>query len=267
MENPIAKQLEALLKLQAIDSKLDEISKLRGDLPEEVRDLEDEIAGYQTRIGRFSEELKTLQETIKQNNNLVREAEGLINKYQEQQNNVRNNREFEAIAKEVELQELEIKILKKKSGEAHLKIEAKEEQIEQTEATMTERKKDLANKQRELEQLIAESGEDEEKMQKERERRVKAVEGRLLKSYEKIRGNAQNGLAVVSVKRDACGGCFNVVPPQRQADIKERKKIIVCEHCGRILADVEDIVIPEKVTKKGLKKKEAAAALETPVEE
>jgi hypothetical protein len=261
MENLVAKQLEALLKLQSIDSKLDEIEKMRGDLPEEVRDLEDEIVGFNTRIGRFKEELNVLNDSIVQNKLLIKDAEKLIEKYEAQQNNVRNNREYDAISKEIELQQLEIQILNKKMREALAKIEIKEKQIEDTEGVLAGRNNDLANKQKELDQLIAESGEDEEKLQKERERRVKNIEPRLYKSYQKIRGNAQNGLAVVLVKRDACGGCFNIVPPQRQADIREKKKIIVCEHCGRIFADVEENVVVEKV-KKPTKKRGAAAVEE-----
>ncbi len=265
MENLVAKQLEALLKLQSIDSKLDEIEKMRGDLPEEVRDLEDEIIGFNTRIGRFNEELNNLNESIVHNKLLIKDAEKLIEKYETQQNNVRNNREYDAISKEIELQQLEIQILNKKMREALAKIEIKEKQIEDTEATLAARNRDLANKQKELDQLIAESGEDEEKLQKERERRVKNIESRLYKSYQKIRGNAQNGLAVVMVKRDACGGCFNIVPPQRQADIREKKKIIVCEHCGRVFADVEETVVVEKV-KKPTKKRGAAAVVEEKTE-
>jgi hypothetical protein len=198
-----------------------------------------------------------LNDSIVQNKLLIKDAEKLIEKYEAQQNNVRNNREYDAISKEIELQQLEIQILNKKMREALAKIEIKEKQIEDTEGVLAGRNNDLANKQKELDQLIAESGEDEEKLQKERERRVKNIESRLYKSYQKIRGNAQNGLAVVLVKRDACGGCFNIVPPQRQADIREKKKIIVCEHCGRIFADVEENVVVEKV-KKPTKKRGAA---------
>lgn len=262
VENTVPKKLEALLKLQAIDSKIDEIEKVRGDLPEEVRDLEDEIAGYETRIEKYNEELKVLNGSIVENKQLVKEAEKNIEKYQAQQMNVRNNREYDAISQEIELQELEIQILKKKMKEALAKIEAKEEQVEKTEDVMNERRKDLDNKKKELDAIVAESEEEESKLVKERDKRMKTIEPRLYKSYMKIRENAQNGLAVVAVKRDACGGCFNIVPPQRQADIREKKKLIVCEHCGRILADVEEVIVVEKVKKTTKRSTKVAAATE-----
>lgn len=266
MENTVAKKLEALLKLQIIDSKLDEIKKVRGDLPAEVQDLEDEIAGYETRIGKYKDELTTLNETISKYKQEIKEAERLIEKYQQQQNNVKNNREFEAISKEIELQDLEIQIAKKKIRETLAKIEKKDEAIEETENALGERNKDLKNKRKELDTIMSESEEDEDKLMKEREKRSKLIEPRLYKSYSKVRENAQNGLAVVMVKRDACGGCFNIVPPQRQAEIREKKKIIVCEHCGRILADVEEVVVveKEKVKKSGLRKKTEAISGVTP---
>lgn len=255
MENPIAKKLEALLKLQQIDSKLDEIEKIRGDLPEEVQDLEDEIAGYQTRIAKFNEELKAFNEAVTNNKLGIKEAEKLIEKYQAQQNNVRNDREFAAISKEIELQELEIEIFKKKNKELELKIEGKKKQIEETQKLLAERERDLENKRKELEIIIAESEEDEAKLFKEREKRAKSIDPRLYKSYMKIRENSNNGLAVVTVKRDACGGCFNIVPPQRQAEIREQKKLIICEHCGRVLAGVEENVQPEKTAKKLIRRR------------
>jgi len=267
MENPVAKKLEALLKLQIIDSKLDEIKKVRGDLPVEVQDLEDEIAGYETRIGKFKEELTVLNETISKYKQEIKEAERLIEKYQQQQTNVKNNREFEAISKEMELQDLEGQVAKKKIRETLAKIEKKEDAVDDTEKALAERNKDLKNKRKELDTIMSESEEDEDKLLKEREKRSKVIDPRLYRSYTKTRGNAQNGLAVVMVKRDACGGCFNIVPPQRQAEIREKKKIIVCEHCGRIFADVEEVVIveKEKVKKTGIRKKSTGvASAETP---
>ena len=267
MENPIAKKLEALLKLQQIDSKLDEIKQIRGDLPAEVQDLEDEIAGYETRISKVNDELTVLNENVSKNKHQIKEAERLIEKYKDQQNNVRNNKEFEAISKEIEIQELDIQLAKKKINECLAAIDRKDDIIAETETKLAERNKDLQNKRKELEVIIAESEEDEEKLLKEREKRCKAIDPRLLHSYNRIRQNAQNGLAVVSVKRDACGGCFNIVPPQRQADIKEKKKVIVCEHCGRILADVEEIVVVEKEKpKKTLKKTPKTTATEEPAQ-
>lgn len=238
-ETPVASKLEALLNLQRIDSQLDEIRRVRGDLPEEVRDLEDEIAGYEVRVSKFDEEIAALNEQIKQRKQNAKDAEGLIKRYEDQQQNVRNNREYEAIAKEIELQKLEIQISEKKIKEAQYQIELKNTEIADTKQKLEERKKDLDNKKAELETIVGESEADEQKLMDERGGAVQPIEERLLMAYSRIRGNVRNGLAVVTVKRDACGGCFNTVPPQRQADIIAHKKIIVCEHCGRVLADVE----------------------------
>jgi len=246
MESTIAQKLDALLKLQAIDSKLDEIKKIRGDLPEEVRDLEDEVAGYETRIGKFKKDITSLEEEIAKNKQAKKDSEKLIIKYKEQQLNVRNNREYDALTKEIELQTLEMELSDKKTNEANFKISRKNEEIKTTQAVLDERQKDLDTKRNELNVIISESEDEETKMIQERERQGGLIEERLYKSYERIRSNAMNGLAVVMVKRGACGGCFNTVPPQRQADIRDKKKIIVCEHCGRVLADVEDVVVVEK---------------------
>lgn len=246
MERTVAQKLEALLTLQQIDSKLDAIQKVRGDLPEEVMDLEDEIAGYETRVGKFEKDIAVLEEEINRNKQAKKEAEKLINKYKDQQMNVRNNREYDAITKEIELQTLEMELADKRINEANAKIARKQDEIKNTQSILSERKKDLNTKNTELKALVSESEEDENKLREEREKQIQHIEDRLLKSYDKIRSNALNGLAVVMVKRGACGGCFNTVPPQRQADIRDKKKIIVCEHCGRIFADVEDVVIVEK---------------------
>jgi len=249
MESTVAQKIEALVKLQTIDSKLDEIKKVRGDLPEEVRDLEDELAGYETRIGKFNTDIASLEEEIAKNKQSIKDSNKNIKKYDDQQKNVRNNREYDAITKEVELQHLEIQISEKKIKEAQYKIEQKNADIATITNTLTERKKDLAIKKGELDNLVAESKDEEAKLLKERDKASKSIEERLLNSYNKIRSNANNGLAVVAVKRDACGGCFNTVPPQRQVDIREKKKLIVCEHCGRIFSDVEIPVLVEVVKK------------------
>lgn len=246
MEITIAQKLEALLKLQQIDSKLDEIKKIRGDLPEEVRDLEDEIAGYETRIGKFNKDIASLEEEIGRNKQAKKDAEKLINKYKDQQMNVRNNREYDAITKEIELQTLEMELSDKRISESNYKIGKKNDEINEVRVVLDERKKDLDNKKGELNVLVSESKEEEGKLLADRDGASTKIEERLLKSYERIRGNAVNGLAVVMVRRGACGGCYNTVPPQRQADIRDKKKIIVCEHCGRILADVEDAPVVEK---------------------
>jgi len=255
MENTVAQKLEALLKLQTIDSKLDSLKKVRGALPEEVMDLEDELAGYQTRIDKFNHELDELNQEISNRKEAIKSSESLIRKYEEQQMNVRNNREYDAITKEMELQALEIQISEKKIKEAGARIEAKNQEIEETKSLMDERTKDLEIKKKELEVITSESEDEEQSLLKSREKASKAIEYRLLLGYNKIRNNALNGLAVVIVMRGACGGCFNVVPPQRQVDIKERKKIIVCEHCGRILADVETVEVDEKGKRKSIRKK------------
>ncbi len=264
MENTIAQKLDALAKLQSIDSQLDEIAMIRGALPYEVMDLEDEIAGYQTRITKFESEIQEVENSITHNKEAIKNSEKLIQKYTEQQMNVRNNREYDAITKEIELQQLEIQICEKRIKEGYTTLEEKKESINGTIATLNERQKDLDSKKGELNVISSESQEEENKLIKSREKAVKAIDDRLLKSYTKIRNNAKNRLAVVSIKRGACGGCFNVVPPQRQAEVREKKKLIVCEHCGRILVDVEDVIEdPEKDKKK---KKTSRSAREAKVE-
>ncbi|HHP7242364.1 MAG TPA: zinc ribbon domain-containing protein [Cyclobacteriaceae bacterium] len=254
MENTVANKLEALRNLQSIDIELNEINKMRGALPDEVMDLEDEIAGYQTRINKHNEETEALEKSISDNRIAIKDAEALIAKYKDQQMNVRNNREYDAITKETELQELEIQILEKKIKEAYQKIEDKKGEIEETIAILDEKHKDLEGKKQELETISSESYEEETKLMEKRENAASQVEDRLLKSYNKIRLNMRNGLAVVPVRRGACGGCFNIVPPQKQVEIREKKKIIVCEHCGRILADVDDDIVEEKKPKRRTKR-------------
>lgn len=242
MESTVANKLEALMRLQTIDSQLDEIRRVRGDLPEEVRDLEDEIAGYEVRVNKFDEEIQAINDSIAARKQAIKDSENLIRKYEDQQSNVRNNREYDAITKEIELQRLEIQIAEKKIKEGYYQIEQKNNEIAGTKQKLDERRKDLASKNGELQVIVSESEEEEKALMQEREEAVKEIEDRLLTAYKRIRLNVRNGLAVVTVKRDACGGCFNTVPPQRQSDIASHKKIIVCEHCGRIFADVEQKV-------------------------
>lgn len=239
MENTIAQKLEALLKLQETDSQLDNILKIRGDLPEEVSDLEDEIIGFETRVSKFESEIANLNGTIDSLKNGQKDSDKLITRYKEQQMNVRNNREFDAITKEIELQELEMQLADKRIGEAKARIRLVEDDLNTTQSFLNERKEDLKTKKQELEVITSENQEEEKALMVEREKQAAKIEERLLKSYQKIRNNSLNGLAVVTVSRGACGGCFNVVPPQRQADIREHKKLIVCEHCGRILGGVD----------------------------
>jgi len=250
MESTIAQKLEAIHNLQKIDSRLDAIFKIRGALPEEVQDLEDEIIGYETRLSKFKTDINALEDEIKKHKDAIKESEKLIKKYQEQQMNVRNNREYDAITKELELQDLEIQVSKKKIGEAQFTIENKNKDVEELKETLKDRKKDLDQKNNELETIVSESEAEENKLKSDKEKAAKKIEERIIKSYNKIRENAKNGLAVVMVKRGACGGCFNIVPPQRQADIREKKKLIVCEHCGRILAGVEDEIEDDTTPKK-----------------
>jgi uncharacterized protein len=240
MENQsIAQKLEALVKLQSIDSKIDELKKLRGDLPDEVQDLEDEIEGYKTRLQRHEAELKDLEESIKKNKEGVKESEKLIKKYTEQQKNVRNNREFDAITKEIELQELEIQICEKRVKEAKDLVQAKKDDIEKTNTLIGERSQHLDNKKKELDEIMAESQEEEKKLLGDREKATKKIEDKLLKYYERLRGSLSNGLAVVRVVRGAAEGCNIVIPAQKIAEIREKKKIVIDEHSGRILADVD----------------------------
>jgi predicted nucleic acid-binding Zn-ribbon protein len=241
MENQtVAQKLEALVKLQSIDTKLDELKKLRGDLPDEVQDLEDEMVGYTTRLTRHQGELKEIEENIKKSKEGAKEAEKLIKKYADQQKNVRNNREFDAITKEVELQELEIQICEKKVKEGKELVAAKKGEIEKTEELIKERTENLNTKKKELENILQESHEEEKKLMGEREKAVKKIEDKnILKHYDRLRSSLSNGLAVVRVVRGAAEGCNIVIPPQKIAEIREKKKIVIDEHSGRILADVD----------------------------
>lgn len=257
MEKTVEDTLNSLSKLQEIDSKLDAIIKVRGALPDEVDDLEDEVAGYQTRVEKHMAELEECKSEITEKKNGIKESAMLIKKYEEQQMNVRNNREYDAITKEMELQTLEIEFSEKKIKEALSNIEIKKEEVENAKELLKKREKDLVSKKSELGVLTTESEEEEAKLLKNKAKATKKVEERLLNSYEKIRMNARNGLAVVQVKRGACGGCFNIVPPQRQADIREKKKIIVCEHCGRIFSDVDPLPVVEEKPKRTTRRKKA----------
>ena len=230
----------ALYELQKIDSKIDGINKVKGELPLEVQDLEDEMAGMKTRIEHINAEIEELNSLTKQRKREVDQAKIMIGNYKEQQNNVRNNREYDAISKEIEYQELEIELAEKRLKEYAGGIKAKKLQLEEAENQMKEREADLAAKKAELEGIEAETAPLVEEYGVQEAQAKEKIDERLLAAYERIRRNVRNGLAVMTVKRDACGGCFNRIPPQRQADIRQGKKIIVCEYCGRILvADPE----------------------------
>jgi predicted nucleic acid-binding Zn-ribbon protein len=236
-EMSVAEKLSALYQLQQVDSDIDKIKILRGELPLEVQDLEDDIAGLETRIGNIEAEVNTLQESISKKNNEIANSQGLIKKYGEQQNNVRNNREFDSISKEVEFQTLEIELAEKRKKEFSEIVSGKEGLINESKAVLDERQGDLTSKNGELNEIIEDTKKEEEVLNKKRTQINSIIEPRLFTAYEKIRNNANNGLAVVTVERNACGGCFNKIPPQRQLDIGSRKKVIVCEYCGRILID------------------------------
>jgi predicted nucleic acid-binding Zn-ribbon protein len=231
----IADKLDALFELQKIDSQIDKIRTVRGELPLEVQDLEDEVAGLQTRISNLEEEVSQLETEVSDRKNATKDSETAISKYKEQQNNVRNNREYDSLSKEIEFQELEIKLHEKKSKEAKFKIESKQEVLDEAKTQLELRSSDLATKKSELDAIISETQVDEDKLLKSSDNAKKNIEERLLFAYDRLRKNAKNGLAVVPVNRDACGGCFNKIPAQRQLDIEMKKKIIVCEHCGRVL--------------------------------
>lgn len=238
-EISVEEKLRALFELQQIDSKIDKIRTVRGELPLEVRDLEDFVAGLETRIGNFTEELKTLEDAIVEKKNVIKEAQSLIKKYETQQSKVRNNREYDSLTKEMEFQNLEIQLAEKRIKEYKANIIAKKEIAEKSEEELESRKKDLKIKKKELEEIVAETEKEEASLLKKSKNSETIIDERLLNAYKRIRSNVMNGLGVVTVERDACGGCFNKIPPQRQLDIRMHKKIIVCEHCGRILVDAE----------------------------
>ena len=240
-ELSVAEKLKSLYELQMIDSDFDEISILKGELPIEVSDLEDEIAGLETRVQKLNYTIKDMESDINRHKANIKDSENNIVRYEKQLDNVKNNREFDALTKELELQKLEIQLSEKKIKEIKYLIGGKEETSVATQARLTQKQKDLDNKKVELSQIIEKTEKEEEKLKKKAEKARKKIEDRLLLAYDKIRNSYRNGLSVVSVERDACGGCFNKIPPQLQLEIGLRKKIIACEHCGRILVD-RDIV-------------------------
>ncbi|MEO8569841.1 MAG: C4-type zinc ribbon domain-containing protein [Ginsengibacter sp.] len=235
----VEEKLSSLVKLQKVDSKLDGIQILKGELPIEVSDLEDEIEGLHARQNRIEEEINGMQQFIEDKKTLIKDAHDLIKKYEKQSDNVKNNREFEAINKEIEMQTLETKLAEKHIKDATEEIAEKGKQLELAKKAVATKETNLKGKKGELEKIIAETDKEEKNYKKQAEGAREHVDERLLVSYDRIRKNYRNGLAVVPVERDACGGCFNAIPPQKQSDIKQRKKIIVCENCGRILVDDE----------------------------
>mgnify|MGYP001058901214 CR=1 FL=1 len=239
IEKTVRKKLIALYSLQTIDSQIDKIRIVRGELPLEVQDLEDEIEGLATRVEKFTQEIRELESEVSAKKNSITDSLELIRKYEAQQMNVRNNREYDSLSKEIEFQSLEAQLAEKKIKEFGAAVELKQEAVKEIQAELEERTKDLDAKKAELNDIIAETQKEEELLLGRSGEQKTVIEGRLLNAYERIRANVRNGLAVVPVERDACGGCFNKIPPQRHLDIRLHKKIIVCEYCGRILVDEE----------------------------
>jgi uncharacterized protein len=233
----VEEKLKALYVLQQIDSNIDKIRTIRGELPMEVTDLEDEVAGLETRIQHINDEIAQQQEMILKKKEAAKDAKSQIKKYEAQQNKVKNNREYESLNKEIEFQNLEIQLSEKRVKEYTIEIKNKEESLLQTQEALDDKKKVLKIKKAELDSIIAETQKEEEQLKKISGKAQTIIDERLLSGYHRVRNSARNGLAVVAVQRDACGGCFNKIPPQRQLEIRQHKKVIVCEHCGRILVD------------------------------
>jgi len=237
VQKKIEHTLISLYKIQQLDSQIDKIQMIRGELPLEVQDLEDEIVGLQTRVDNYNNEIETVQLSIEEKKNAIKDSQALIKRYEEQQMNVRNNREYDSLNKEIEFQTLEIQLAEKRIKEFTESLEKCNEEIKSANEALDERKKDLEVKKSELDDIVDETEKEEKDIKDTSEKLKEIVESRLMTAYHRIRKNARNGLAVVKIERDACGGCFNKIPPQHQLDIRMHKKIIVCEYCGRILVD------------------------------
>jgi len=235
----VEEKLKTLYQLQTALSAIDEKRALRGELPLEVQDLEDEIEGLTTRVEKIKTDIDEFQKAITQKKGEIADAEASVERYKSQLEEVKNNREYDTLSKEIEFQTLEIELCNKKIREANSKINDKKNEMALNEALINERQSDLEVKKSELEEIMAETRVEEDKLKEKVKDLESKIESRLLTSFKRIRKNARNGLGVVYVQRDACGGCFNKIPPQRQLDIKMHKKIIVCEYCGRIMIDPE----------------------------
>ena len=235
----VEEKLKTLFQLQAALSAIDEKRALRGELPLEVQDLEDEIAGLTTRVEKIQNEIAEFQRAITQKKGEIVEAETSVARYKSQLDEVKNNREYDTLSKEIEFQTLEIELCNKKIREANARIQDKKNELQANEEVIAERQSDLDMKKSELEEIMTETRAEEDKLKEKVKDLESKIETRLLTSFKRIRKNARNGLGIVYVQRDACGGCFNKIPPQRQLDIKMHKKIIVCEYCGRIMIDPE----------------------------
>lgn len=238
-ELSVEEKLKTLYQLQTTLSAIDEKKALRGELPLEVQDLEDEIEGLTIRIDKIKREIDEFQKAVSQKKSEINEAQASVERYKEQLNDVKNNREYDTLSKEIEFQTLEIELCNKKIREAQTRIEEKTNELHENEEAIKDRQSDLDIKKSELDEIMEETRAEEEKLKEKVTELEAKIEPRLLTSFKRIRKNARNGLGIVYVQRDACGGCFNKIPPQRQLDIKMHKKIIVCEYCGRIIVDPE----------------------------
>jgi len=248
-EYSVEEKLQSLYQLQTMLTEIDKIKTLRGELPLEVQDLEDEIAGLTTRIEKASSDVVEMSKGVAENKNVIEVSKAAIAKYQEQQDHVSNNREFDSLNKEIEFKNLEVELAEKRIREFTAAINAKKEDIENNKALVEEKKQDLEVKKSELQEIIEENRQEEERLREKCKNLELNIEPRLLQSFKRIRNNTRNGLGIVYVQRESCGGCFNKIPPQRQLDIRMRKKIIVCEYCGRIMIDPELAGVKEEVKK------------------
>ena len=246
-EYSVEEKLQSLYQLQTMLTEIDKIKTLRGELPLEVQDLEDEIAGLTTRIEKASADVVEMTKGVAENKNTIEVSKAAIAKYQEQQDHVSNNREFDSLNKEIEFKNLEVELAEKRIREFTAGINAKKEDIEANKALVDEKKQDLEIKKSELQEIIEENRQEEERLRERCKELEMNIEPRLLQSFKRIRNNTRNGLGIVYVQRESCGGCFNKIPPQRQLDIRMRKKIIVCEYCGRIMIDPELAGVKEEV--------------------
>jgi len=251
----VEEKLKTLYQLQVTLSGIDEKRALRGELPLEVQDLEDEIAGLNTRREKIEDEINDFQSAVAQKRNEIEVAQQSVERYKSQLDEVRNNREYDTLTKEIEFQTLEIELCNKKIKEATSCIAERQEDLQKTRETIDERQKDLAQKRGELQEIMQETRDEEERLKEKAHDLESKIEPRLLTSFKRIRKGARNGLGIVYVQRDACGGCFNKIPPQRQLDIKIHKKIIVCEYCGRILIDPELAGVQTAVAAEGKPKR------------
>ncbi len=240
VEYSMVEKISALYELQKLDSQIDEINKVKGELPLEVEDLEDSVEGLRTRIAKINSEIDELTSLVNQRNREIDEAKMLIARYSEQQKVIRNNREFDSLAKEIEYQELEITFAEKKLKEYGVASKAKRALLEEAEAELVEREADLAAKRAELDGIDSETHEQVKELEAQIKSAKLKIDERLLTAYNRIRSKMRNGLAVVTIQRDACSGCFNRIPPQRQSDVRLGRKLVVCEYCGRILVPSEE---------------------------